>query len=80
MSEEVTTQPEIKPKKMPNYFPVSLKADMLARVDAVCLSMGMKRSRAKYVRAAVEKQLAVDEAPRGNVSDDPEPAVQEPGV
>lgn len=82
VQDAVEGQPEAaKPQKDKQWFPVSFRKDILARVDAICEGSGVKRARAKYVHSAVLKQLEMDEAQRRNVSDDnTEQPAQEPGV
>lgn len=69
-----------KPKRVSNFFPISLKKEVIARVDAMAKVFGMKR--AEYVANAVTAALTRDEATekKEEVSDEPEPVEEQPRV
>jgi hypothetical protein len=74
MSDEGEANPIVgvtqeKPKKVSDWFPVSLRKDVIARIDRV-FSLAGHKSRGEYVRVAVLAQLATDEAQKKEESSD----------
>lgn len=80
VQEAAPVQEAPKPKKVSNFFPISLKKDVIARVDVMAKAYSMKR--AEYVNNAVLNALARDEASekKEETTDEPVPVQEQPGV
>ena len=78
---QVTEVTQEKPKKVSDWFPVSLKKDMIARIDRI-FSLAGHKSRGEYVRVAVLARLEKDEAEKKEETSDvsTDDAQERPGV
>jgi hypothetical protein len=78
VQETAPAQDAPKPKRVSNFFPISLRKEVIARVDAMAKVYSMKR--AEYVNNAVLIALTKDEAPEKKEEVADEPVQEQPRV